>query len=52
MKGSESFLSGGFNDPYGRPGDSVPDNPGELACMDFVSVNIHPIITSPSANNC
>ena len=22
MKGSESFLSGGFNDPYGRPGDS------------------------------
>ena len=30
----------------------LPDNPGELACMDFVSVNIHPIITSPSANNC
>ena len=22
MKGSESFLSGRFNDPYGRPGDS------------------------------
>ena len=38
MKGSESFLSGRFNDPYGRPGDSIriretPGNPGELACM-------------------
>ena len=22
MKGSESFLSGRFDDPYGRPGDS------------------------------
>ena len=40
MKGSESILSGRFNDPYGRPGDSfrtgrLPDNPGELACMRF-----------------
>ena len=30
MKGSESFLSGRFNDPYGRPGDSfrIRETPG------------------------
>ena len=30
VKGSKSFLSGRFNDPYGRPGDSfrILETPG------------------------